>query len=240
MTNLNLNTSVGNWVAQHPNTVRVFESLQIDYCCGGGKSLEQACRDRQLDPQQVITKLEEIIRSGHDDPTTEDWPNARLTELCDHIEQTHHAYLRRELPRLTEMIAKVVNAHSAAHPEWNQLQSVFVELRAELEPHMFKEERVLFPAIRQLEKAASSLAFAFGSVANPIRVMEHEHDNTGNALSHIRNLTGDFQVPNDACNTYRATIAGLHELEVDMHQHVHKENNILFPRAIELERSVSL
>ncbi len=112
---------------------------------------------------------------------------------------------------------------------------MFAELRAELEPHMFKEERILFPAIRQLEQSADAPAFPFGTVANPIGMMEHEHDNAGVALASIRTLTSAYQVPEDACNTYRAMLDGLRELEVNMHQHVHKENNILFPRAVELE-----
>jgi regulator of cell morphogenesis and NO signaling len=237
MAQLSLNTSVGNWVAQHPQTSRVFESLQIDYCCGGGKALEQACWERQLDPQQVIAELERAIHAGDEKPT-EDWINARLTELCDHIEQTHHTYLRSELPRLTELISKVVAAHGEAHPELSTLKQVFAELRAELEPHMLKEEQVLFPAIRQLEQADAPPAFPFGTLANPIRMMEHEHDKAGAGLSQIRDITGGFEVPADACNTYRAMLDGLRELEADLHRHIHKENNILFPRAIALEEAV--
>ena len=158
-----------------------------------------------------------------------------MTELCDHIEQTHHAYLRTELPRLGQMIDKVVNAHGASHPKLHEVQRVFAALCAELEPHMFKEERILFPAIRQLEQSAATPSFPFGTVANPINVMEHEHDNAGAALSELRTLTADYVPPDDACNTYRAMLDGLRELETNMHQHVHKENNILFPRAIEHE-----
>ena len=233
MTRLNVNTTVGNWVARYPQTSRVFESLQIDYCCGGKEPLEQACWDRQLDAQQVLKRLEQTI-DGVDEPTN-DWLNSPLGELCDHIEQTHHALLRRELPRLGAMIFKVVDAHADSHQELPTLQEVFAELCAELEPHMFKEERILFPAIRQLDRSAENPSFPFGTVANPIRVMEHEHDNAGDALSRIRELTNNYEIPDDACNTYRAMLDGLRELEIDMHQHIHKENNVLFPRAIELE-----
>lgn len=235
MTQVNLNSSVGAWVAAHPQTSRVFEALQIEYCCGGGKSLEQACWDRGLDPQQVVQQLEQAV--AEDGQAAENWLDAPLTELCDHIEQTHHAYLKQELPRLTETIAKVVEAHGTSHPELAMVQEVFAALRAELEPHMFKEEHVLFPAIRRLERSADSPSFPFGTVANPIRVMEQEHDNAGYALSQIHALTRDYQVPEDACNTYRAMLSRLRHLERDMHQHVHKENSILFPRAIELEQS---
>lgn len=233
MTQVNLNSSIGTWVAVHPQTSRIFEALQIEYCCGGGKSLEQACWDRGLDPQQVMQQLEQAITE--DEESTENWLDASLTELCDHIEQTHHAYLKEELPRLTEMIAKVVAAHGENQPELPTVQEVFASLRAELEPHMLKEEQVLFPAIRQLEQSASDPSFPFGTVANPIRMMEQEHDDAGYALSRLHALTREYQVPEGACNTYRAMLAGLRHLERDMHRHVHKENSILFPRAIELE-----
>lgn len=236
MTNLSLDTPVGQWVAQQPNTSRVFEDLRIDYCCGGATRLSQACADRQLDANQVLDRLVEAT-AGSGVDRAERFLEATLTELCDHVEQTHHAYLKSELPRLQALIAKSIGAHGAAHPELAEVQRAFADLQAELAPHMFKEERVLFPAIRQLEQSATSPSFPFGSVANPIRMMEHEHDNAGDALARIRSATGDYSVPDDACNTYRAMLDGLSRLELDMHQHVHKENNILFPRAIELERS---
>lgn len=234
MTELDLNTTVGEWVARHPQTSRLFESLQIDYCCGGGKPLAQACQDRQLNPQQVVLQLEQAVQCEDVEPA-EDWLHAPLATLCDHIEQTHHAYLHTELPRLAQMIAKLVAVHGQAHPELSQLEHVFAELRGELEPHMFKEERVLFPAIRQLEQSDDKPVFPFGTLANPIRVMLGDHDDAGAALSQIRQVTNEFDVPEDACNTYRATLDGLAQLEADLHQHIHKENNILFPRAQALE-----
>jgi regulator of cell morphogenesis and NO signaling len=144
------------------------------------------------------------------------------------------------LPRLAEIVAKVAAVHGEAHPALLQVQQTFEELRAELEPHMFKEERILFPAIRQLETAAAPPVFPFGTVANPIRVMESEHDHAGGALDRMRVLTDEYLTPSDACNTYRAMLDGLRELEQDMHTHVHKENNILFPRAAEVESSKAL
>ena len=235
MTEVNLNSSVGNWVAAHPQTSRIFESLQIEYCCGGGKSLEQVCWDRGLDPTQVMQQLGQAITE--EKSSSENWIDASLTELCDHIEQTHHAYLKEELPRLTELVANVVEANGKNHPELATIQEVFASLRAELEPHMFKEEQVLFPTIRQLEQTGEKLNFPFGTVQNPIRMMEQEHDDAGYALSRIHALTRDYSVPDDACNSYRAMLARLRHLERDMHHHVHKENSILFPKAIALEES---
>ena len=234
MTTLDLQTTVAEWVTRHPRTSRVFETLQIDYCCGGRHSLDDACHSKKLDPDDVMRQLMETVAEV--DPFRIDWQYFTLTELCHHIERTHHVYLRRELPRLSEMIAKVEAAHGCRYPALRQVQQIFMLLRAELEPHLLKEEGILFPAIRQLERSEASPGFAFGTVANPIRAMVHEHDEAGQAIAQIRHITGNFAVPSDACTTYRALLDGLRELEQDLHQHVHKENNILFPRAIELEK----
>ena len=230
---LNLDAPVGAWVAEHPSTARLFERLGIDYCCGGKRPLADACRTRGLLPQDVIAELQTTLDATSDEGRN--WNEVSLSDLCDHIEQTHHAYLKEELPRLTAIVAKVVNAHGDRHPELAHLQQAFLALRAELEPHMQKEERVLFPAIRRLERSPVPPQFPFGSVAGPIHVMEEEHDHAGACLAAIRELTEDFRIPEGACNTYRVMLDSLRELEADMHQHVHKENNILFPRAAELE-----
>lgn len=235
MTLLNLDTTVGAWVAQHPQTARVFEALKLDYCCGGGRSLAQACAERKLDAKNVFAQLEAAVQADNQQSFV-NWNEAPLAELCDHIEQSHHAYLHGELPRLSDLISKVVAAHADRYPELNEVQQVFGKLRQEMELHMMKEERVLFPAIRQMEQSTESLHFPFGSVTNPIACMEHEHDSAGTALTRLRELTDDFQPPPDACGTYHVMLAALAQLESDMHQHVHKENNILFPRAIRVER----
>jgi regulator of cell morphogenesis and NO signaling len=236
MAELNLDATVGQWVAEHPPTSRVFEELQIDYCCGGNRPLAQACQQRKLDPQQVLDRLRQTATGVEVEPA-DNWLEAPLAAICDNVEQTHHAYLKTELPRLQAMIARVINAHGANHPEMTEVGRAFEALVGELVPHMFKEERVLFPAIRQLEASADAPEFPFGTVANPIRMMEHEHETAGDALSRIRHATEDYRVPADVCNTYRAMLDGLKTLELDMHQHIHKENNILFPRAIELEHA---
>jgi len=234
MSQLNLKTTVGQWVAKCPQTARVFEKFQIDYCCGGDVSLEEACQARRLDPTEVTTKLLKSIEQDND-ASGVDWANSSLAALCDHIEQTHHAFLRIELPRLSAFIDKVLDAHGVNHQELSELQKVFGELRGELEPHMFKEEKILFPAVRRLEQETTPPEFSFGTVANPIRMMEHEHDAVGQVLKKIRELTSDYHPPDDACNTYRVMLDGLHHLEEDLHLHIHKENNILFPKALQLE-----
>src|SRR5262249_36156390 len=149
--------------------------------------------------------------------------------LVDHIVTSHHGYLREALPRLDMLIEKVVGAHAGQHPELLQLRGVFRSFQRELETHMFKEEHILFPMCRELERAGAHPRFHCGSSQNPVRVMTMEHDDAGNALAAMRQLTHDFTAPEDACITYRAMLDGLAELEQDMHRHVHLENNILFP-----------
>lgn len=236
MSRPSLDATVGQCVADHPNTSRVFEALRIDYCCGGGKPLGQACAERQLDPQDVLEKLAQAVDEPNSAPSR-DWTAASLAELCDHIEQTHHEYLKHELPRLQQLIVKLVQAHGRNHPELAEVQRAFADLQGELAPHMFKEEHILFPAIRHLEQSETPPSFPFGAIANPIRMMELEHDHAGDALARMRSATADYAVPPDACNTYRAMLDGIARLERDMHEHVHKENHILFPRAIEREQT---
>jgi len=220
------NKTVGQLVAERPSRARVFERFGIDYCCGGGKLLTQACREKNVDPQQI---LGDLTKSEEPACGETGWSAASLTELADHIEHTHHAYLKTELPRLGAMTQKVAKAHGSRHPELLQVRDVFAALKHEMEAHMIKEEQVFFPACRSLKQSGSpSPAW----LQCPISVLTHEHDDAGRALSTLRELTHDYTPPQDACNTYRAMLDSLRQLESDMHQHVHKENNILFPKAL--------
>ncbi|HOA72060.1 MAG TPA: iron-sulfur cluster repair di-iron protein [Phycisphaerae bacterium] len=235
---LDLDSSVSEWVIDRPSRSRLFERLGIDYCCGGKQPLAEACRTKGLEPAEV---MESLLQEGAADADADqrDWSRASLTELADHIVQTHHAYLKTELPRLEAIVDKVTNVHGERHPEMHQVRSVFQGLKDELESHLAKEEQVLFPMIRELERAGSRPSFHCGSIANPISVMEYEHDGAGNALASLRQLTRDYSTPADACNTWRAMADGLRQLEEDLHLHIHKENNILFPRALKLEQTLS-
>ncbi|MFA9478741.1 iron-sulfur cluster repair di-iron protein [Phycisphaerales bacterium AB-hyl4] len=234
MTAIDINTTIGQLVADRPSRSRLFESLGIDYCCGGKQPLADACQKHGLDAN-TVAKLLSATEQQVGRETSRDWTQAPLTELADHIEQTHHAYLRRELPRLTAMVDKVANVHGQSYGWLISLRNVFNGFVPELNAHMLKEERVLFPMIRQLEAGEADAANHCGGLSNPIRMMEHEHDQAGDALAKMRELTADFTPPEGACNTFRAMLDGLAELEHDMHLHVHKENSILFPRASELE-----
>lgn len=225
-------------MAERPGRSRVFERLGIDYCCGGKRPLEEACREKGLDPAVVAAELDRADASASATEQVVDVARMRMSELCDHIELTHHAMLRIELPRLTALAEKVSGAHGERRPEMREVRDVFLRFRGELEMHMAKEEMVLFPMIRTMEESTSLPAFHCGSVTNPIRMMEHEHDDAGVALARMRALTHDYSPPADACNSFRALLDGLRELELDMHAHVHKENNVLFPRAARREEEL--
>ncbi|MBC8353606.1 MAG: iron-sulfur cluster repair di-iron protein [Planctomycetes bacterium] len=235
MAQIDLTRAVGELVAERPELSRVFDELQIDYCCHGSNTLQQACQLQELDPSEALAKLASPEVNASE---SRDWLTAPLSEMCDHIEQTHHAYLRTELPRLEQLIAKVTDVHGDKHSELLEVKRVFQGLRAELIPHMMKEEQVLFPAIREIEIASQPLNLPFGTVQNPIHMMEHEHDNAGSLLSQMRSLTSNYTAPKGICSSYLAMLDGLRELELDLHLHIHKENNILFPRAAKLEASL--
>lgn len=232
-----LNATVGELVTEKPSRARVFERYGIDYCCGGKRPLAEACDRRGVDPKAVVQDL----ATAEAEPVADErnWAEASLGELIDHIVDTHHAYLRRELPRLTPLVDKVTRVHGENHPELGECQAVFHGLRAELESHMMKEEQILFPLIAAMESSQRVETAHCGSVNNPIRVMQEEHDAAGAALARLRALSRDYTPPADACNTYRAVLDSLAELEADLHQHIHKENNILFPRAAALEAELA-
>lgn len=236
MTAFASDSTVGQLVAERPSRSRLFQKLGIDFCCGGKKPLELVCREKGLDFRTVATLLE--AEDADDRGTDIDASAMPLTALCDHIEETHHGYLRAELPRLNAMVHKVAHVHGEHHPWMREVLEVLVVFTEELSSHMLKEEQVLFPIIRAIDAGRpGAAAHCGGTLANPIRAMEHEHDSAGDALARIRVLTSGFTPPEGACNTFRASLDGLRELEADMHQHVHKENNVLFPRALQLEAS---
>ncbi|MCM2369484.1 iron-sulfur cluster repair di-iron protein [Aporhodopirellula aestuarii] len=228
--------TVGDFVRQKPARARVFESLKIDYCCGGKVSLSRACEKRGIAVDEVLAKIEQSDQATEQTQLV-DVDAMTLTQLADHIEVTHHAYLREELPRLDFMTEKVSRVHGDKDARLFKMREAFVALKAELEPHMMKEERILFPIVRQLEASSGRPEFHCGSVANPIRQMEHEHDQAGDALAMLNESTDGYTPPEWACNTYRAMLDSLAKLEADMHQHIHKENNVLFPKAIQFEQA---
>lgn len=228
--------NIGEIAAQSLAAVRLFEKLGIDYCCGGRRPLEDVCREKGLSAEQVVAELNR--QPGPADGR--DWTKASLSDLIGHIVATHHEFLKSELPRLAAQIEKVVAAHSERDPEtFVKIQRVFAGLQNDLDGHLMKEEQILFPYVQGLESASGPMHSCFGTVRNPIRMMEMEHDEAGGALVALRELTGGYQPPDWACPTLRALYAGLAGLEEDLHLHIHLENNILHPRAIELEGAAS-
>ena len=229
--------TVGELVAEVPGRGRVFEQLGIDYCCCGKQSLAAACADRGLALEEVAAHLAVVPQA----PTARyevDPASLTLTALCDHIVQRYHEPLREDLPRLRELAVKVAGVHGENHPELREVRDIFDELWIELENHMETEERVLFPACRALEGTLTPPDMPGGSLARAIAPMEAEHIDTGTALATLRSLTSGFTPPPDACASYRTLQEGLAALEAELHQHIHKENNILFPRAIALDEAL--
>ena len=222
-----------------PQSTRLFETLKIDYCCGGNRSLTEACDSAGLEVDDVITMLENTITQVEAGTNTTDFQRLPLNDLIKHIVHTHHVFTENELVRLDSLTKKVISAHGENHPELRTVGELLDRLAADLTPHMFKEEQVLFPYILALEKAHAenqAAPFApFGTVNNPIRRMMLEHDAVGEMLRDLRNITSNYTAPSDGCISYRTLYEAFEAFEKDLHQHIHLENNILFPRAVELE-----
>ncbi len=219
-----------------PHATRVFEKYGIDYCCGGAKTLEQACAAANLRVDTVLQSLEAPAPAA----ANQEWSGGPLGALIRHIVDTHHTYVKSETPRLEALIAKVCGVHGKNHPELPEVQKVFSGLGAELSMHMMKEENILFPYLTRMEQAIQSghpgIRPPFGTVENPIHMMMMEHDSAGDALRELRRLTSDYAAPADACISYQTLYKALADFEADLHQHIHLENNILFPRAVEMEK----
>lgn len=230
--------TVREYALEIPAATRIFEKLGIDYCCGGGKSLVDACAKAGVGVEEVLGSLETDARSD-EAFTVNEWQTASQAELIAHIVEKHHVFTREELERLEALLAKVCGVHGQNHPELFHIQTQFGKLRADLEPHMLKEERVLFPFIVRMEEATAANqplpAPPFGTVRNPVRVMMGEHDAAGYILRRMREASSDYDVPADGCISYKTLYSALAALEVDLHQHIHLENNVLFPRAADLE-----
>jgi regulator of cell morphogenesis and NO signaling len=234
--------TVRDVVLELPQATRVFEKLGIDYCCGGDKPLGEACATAGVKVENLERMLAEARQTEVQGNGSLDFQKATLGELVGHILDKHHVYTREEMARLEPLIEKVIAAHGENHPALRSLGGLFQQLCGDLKPHMFKEEQILFPYIVEMERSAVEnrpAPFApFGTVNNPIRMMMMEHDTVGGLLRELRSLSSNYTVPADGCISYQTLYQALEVFEKDLHQHIHLENNILFPRAIELERSL--
>jgi len=225
---------------EFPISTRIFEEYRIDYCCGGRKPLEQACDEAGVSMELVAERLEEL-RANTNEVTPEDFDSYSLEDLVDYVLDTHHTFTRREIANLTPLMAKVADRHGGNHPSLLILKSLVFELFGDLDSHMRKEEVILFPFVKEMatqNDLHTSVPPPFGSVRGPISVMAYEHDRAGDLLRKMRNVTVNYDLPADACPSFTALFTRLEELEKDLHQHIHLENNILFPKALELEQKM--
>jgi regulator of cell morphogenesis and NO signaling len=236
MISLRSEETLAEIVERNPRAASVFESTRLDYCCGGRRTLETACRDAGVDPGDVREKLARTKPF----PASNDWSSLNPADLADHIETTHHSYLLDELPRLEARAGQVASLHGVWFPRVVTVQELVTSLRADLEPHLAKEQLVLFPMIRQLVAQGVSQRFHCGTVANPIHIMQGEHDGTALLLREIEVVTDRFRPPALACESFRALYRDLAELVADTHLHTHKENNVLFPAVLALEENTAI
>ena len=239
MNSIDSDLTLAALVTERPHLAPHLDALGLDFCCGGQRRLVDAVDALGLDLAATVSQLETINADEHTAAADVDWNSLGMTDLVDHIESTHHTYLSGALTALDPRAQKVANVHGERHPELIEIARTFVALRADLEPHLIKEERVLFPMIRELDTADESASFHCGTLGNPIAVMSSEHDQAGELLARLRSLSDGYTVPDDGCASYQALYSGLAALEADTHLHIHKENNLLFPRAIAAEQQLA-
>ncbi|OIV41458.1 iron-sulfur cluster repair di-iron protein [Flavobacterium johnsoniae] len=232
------NRTIGSFVAQDYRTAAVFSKYKIDFCCKGNRTVDEVCEKQNINSETLLQSIQEVVQSENNGSIDfNSWP---LDLLADYIEKTHHRYVEDKTQTLLPFLDKLCKVHGAHHPELFKINELFIGCAAELSQHMKKEELILFPFIKRMVKAKDSDGLlsqpSFGSVSNPIAMMMHEHDNEGERFREIANLTDNYTPPADACTTYRVTFAMLKEFEEDLHKHIHLENNILFPKAVILEK----
>ncbi|MCJ8163305.1 iron-sulfur cluster repair di-iron protein [Pontibacter sp. E15-1] len=232
--------TIGELVASDFRKAQVFKKYGIDFCCGGKKTVAQACEEKGVDKEALENELNTTSTTTTANARETDYANWQPSFLADYIVNMHHTYVREAIPALYEYTTKIASVHGKSHPELLEVARHFVNVANELEAHMPKEERVLFPYIKQLDEAKKQGILldepAFGTIQNPINMMEMEHEQAGKELEAIREKTNNYTLPPDACATYTVAFKKLQEFEEDLHRHIHLENNILFPKALELEK----
>jgi regulator of cell morphogenesis and NO signaling len=240
--NITATSTVRDLAVGFPDATRVFENFGIDYCCGGHRTLVDACREASLPVEDLTRSLEESCRASQPG-AGRDWRQESLTALTEYIVDTHHYFTRQELDRLEKLFDKVCSRHGENHPELFEAQKTFYQLKQDLVPHMLKEEQVLFPYITRMEEAAGERRAVpppfFGTVRNPVRMMMAEHDTAGDLLKQLRRITKGYTTPPDGCISFQTLNQALAAFEANLHQHIHLENNLLFPRAIEMEEGAA-
>jgi regulator of cell morphogenesis and NO signaling len=239
--NFNSDTKMKDIALSNPAARQVLEDAGLDYCCGGGKSLHEACLHANVSSEEILNRLRENAKETR--PEDLNWMTVPLCELTRHIREKHHRYVREAISRTRALSEKVATKHGDNHVELAGIGRLFAEVGREMIMHMQKEEQILFPYIDALERAVNAHGSVeppfFQTVRNPIHVMMQEHDAAGDLVRQIRVLSSEYMPPADACTSFKALYEALKEFEADLHQHVHLENNVLFPRAVELEASAT-
>ena len=230
--------TIGDFVAENFRTAEVFKKYHIDFCCKGGRTVEEACDNKKVSPQQIYQELEEIVNRKSEDIDFNSWP---LDLLADYVEKTHHKYVEEKSAMLIPYLNKLCKEHGERHPELFEINELFIGSAQDLAAHMKKEELILFPFIKQMVEAKKNgeplPAPRFGTVENPVAMMKHEHEAEGERFVKIAELTNNYEFPDDACGTYQVTYRMLEDFQNDLHKHIHLENNILFPKAIAMEKT---
>ena len=230
--------TIGDFVAENFRTAEVFKKYNIDFCCKGGRTVEEACDNKKVSPQQIYQELEEIVNRKSEDIDFNSWP---LDLLADYVEKTHHKYVEEKSAMLIPYLNKLCKVHGERHPELFEINQLFIGSAQDLAAHMKKEELILFPFIKQMVEAKKNgeplPAPRFGTVENPVAMMKHEHEAEGERFVKIAELTNNYEFPDDACGTYQVTYRMLEDFQNDLHKHIHLENNILFPKAIAMEKT---
>lgn len=230
--------TIGDFVAENFRTAEVFKKYNIDFCCKGGRTIEEACDKKKVSPEEIYKELEEVANRKSEDIDFNSWP---LDLLADYVEKTHHRYVEEKSAMLIPYLNKLCKVHGERHPELFEINELFIGSAQDLAAHMKKEELILFPFIKQMVEAKKNgeplPAPRFGTVENPVTMMKHEHEAEGERFVKIAELTNNYEFPDDACGTYQVTYRMLEDFQNDLHKHIHLENNILFPKAIAMEKT---
>ncbi len=233
-------TKVKEIALSNPQARQILEDAGVDYCCGGGKSLHDACLSAEVSAAEILERLKKNRQEVNADAAS--WTSASLSELTLHIREKHHQYVRAAIPSIQALLVKVKAKHGAVHPEVAVIEELFAKIGREMIMHMQKEEQILFPYIDTVERAIKGKGSIeppfFQTVRNPIQAMMREHDSAGDLARQIRTASGDYTPPADACASFKALYEDLKRFELDLHEHVHLENNVLFPRAVEAETAI--
>ena len=230
--------TIGEMVAEDFKAAEVFRKYKIDFCCKGGRTVEEACDKKKVSPEEIYKELEEVANRKSEDIDFNSWP---LDLLADYVEKTHHRYVEEKSAMLIPYLNKLCKVHGERHPELFEINELFIGSAQDLAAHMKKEELILFPFIKQMVEAKKNgeplPAPRFGTVENPVAMMKHEHEAEGERFVKIAELTNNYEFPDDACGTYQVTYRMLEDFQNDLHKHIHLENNILFPKAIAMEKT---